>query len=281
MLTQEQQKFRLGGIGASDCATVLGLNPYMSPYELWLEKTEREKPRDLSDNELVFIGQLLEPFVGQIYEKRTEKLLVTGLDPIIHPKYEHIFCTLDAKIFGQEKGVEIKTSNPFSNDWGPAGTDEIPRNYMCQVQHQLACTGWEEMDLIVFRATSDIRIYTIKRNETIISEIEKRLDYFWINHVLANKAPPLITLRDVEYFFPRNNASYLEADEQMLHEISNIVDIRAHINKLEEQKSCLEVELLKKVGEADGVKYLEENLLSWKANKNGKRVLRINTRKSL
>lgn len=32
---------RQGGIGSSDAATAVGLNPYKSPLELWAEKTRR------------------------------------------------------------------------------------------------------------------------------------------------------------------------------------------------------------------------------------------------
>jgi predicted phage-related endonuclease len=32
---------RHGGIGSSDAATAVGLNPYKSPLELWAEKTGR------------------------------------------------------------------------------------------------------------------------------------------------------------------------------------------------------------------------------------------------
>ncbi|TGY23723.1 endonuclease, partial [Enterococcus hirae] len=39
MSHQEWFEDRKRGIGGSDVATVLGLNKYKSPYQLWLEKT--------------------------------------------------------------------------------------------------------------------------------------------------------------------------------------------------------------------------------------------------
>ena len=39
MSHQEWLEDRKRGIGGSDVATVLGLNKYKSPYQLWLEKT--------------------------------------------------------------------------------------------------------------------------------------------------------------------------------------------------------------------------------------------------
>ena len=39
-------KARKQGLGSSDAATALGLNPYQSPLALWLEKTQAESIND-------------------------------------------------------------------------------------------------------------------------------------------------------------------------------------------------------------------------------------------
>ena len=40
-------KMRTQGIGGSDAGTIVGLNPWKSKYELWLEKTGQVVPEDL------------------------------------------------------------------------------------------------------------------------------------------------------------------------------------------------------------------------------------------
>lgn len=40
--------FRTEGVGGSDMSTILGFNTYKTPYELWLEKTGRQEPEDIS-----------------------------------------------------------------------------------------------------------------------------------------------------------------------------------------------------------------------------------------
>ena len=42
------------GIGGSDAGVIMGLNPYKSPFQLWMEKTGQTHPEDLSDNEYVY-----------------------------------------------------------------------------------------------------------------------------------------------------------------------------------------------------------------------------------
>ena len=46
---QERKK----GIGGSDAAAILGLNPYMSNVDLWEIKTGRKEQEDISEKEIV------------------------------------------------------------------------------------------------------------------------------------------------------------------------------------------------------------------------------------
>lgn len=51
-------------IGGSDAATICGLNPWKTRYQLWQEKTGQAEPTDLSENERVYWGNVLEEVVA-------------------------------------------------------------------------------------------------------------------------------------------------------------------------------------------------------------------------
>ena len=71
-LTREQWlAIRKLGIGSSDAAVAVGLSPYKCPLSLWLEKTGRKEPEDISHKEAVLWGIELEPVLAQVYAKRT------------------------------------------------------------------------------------------------------------------------------------------------------------------------------------------------------------------
>lgn len=53
------RKFRALGVGGSDMSTILGLNQYSTPYELWLEKTGRQQPEDISGKWAIVKGNAL------------------------------------------------------------------------------------------------------------------------------------------------------------------------------------------------------------------------------
>lgn len=68
---------RRTGIGGSDAAAAVGLNPYMSALELWLDKTGRGDgmPRPAPDDTTspTYWGTLLEPIVAASYTKQTHE----------------------------------------------------------------------------------------------------------------------------------------------------------------------------------------------------------------
>jgi len=66
---------RRTGIGGSDAAAAVGLNPYMSARELWLDKTGRAegmpRPDPNDTTSPTYWGTLLEPIVAASYTKLT------------------------------------------------------------------------------------------------------------------------------------------------------------------------------------------------------------------
>ncbi|MAL34750.1 MAG: alkaline phosphatase, partial [Pseudomonas sp.] len=72
---EEWLEVRKRGIGSSDAAAAVGLNPYKSQLELWLEKTGRDtglpKTDPDDDESPMYWGNVLEPIVAWHYGKRT------------------------------------------------------------------------------------------------------------------------------------------------------------------------------------------------------------------
>jgi len=56
MNKEEWLEERKNGIGGSDAATILGLNPYKTNIDLWEEKTGRKEAIDISDKPYVKYG---------------------------------------------------------------------------------------------------------------------------------------------------------------------------------------------------------------------------------
>ena len=92
--------YRKKGIGGSDIASILGLNPYRSALALYSEKIDEEiQPEE--ENIAAELGLELEPFLARKFEKWIKKHenldVVLEREPYIlqHPQYEYMLVNLD------------------------------------------------------------------------------------------------------------------------------------------------------------------------------------------
>jgi len=275
MLTLSQLKDRKTGIGASECAAVLGIDPYTTPYELWLMKTGRME-RDLSNNEAVIMGNMLEPVIAKRYAQLTNQRVCRVNAAFRHKDLPFMLCHLDRKVIGLTKAVEIKTANPFSKQWGEAGSDEVPLQYVAQIQHQLAVTGWDSADLIVFRGTTDLRIYPFVRADNLINVIINKITHFWNYHILQDMPPAPTTREDVNSIYPLNNGNYIATNSDIISAIKILEETKKKIKALENDKKTYETHIINYIKDNDGIRQEDEIIATYKANKNGTRTLRIN-----
>lgn len=162
------------GIGASEAAIILGLSKYKTPTQLYFEKRGEMVPDDISDREWVHFGNVLEDTVASEYARRTGETVHRVNIRKTHRVHNWMQAQIDRRIVGKKKHLECKTTNVFyyaSDEWGPSGTDQVPYDYLCQGQHQLAVLDNEEMDLAVLVGGQRFAIYPIKRDEALIEMI--------------------------------------------------------------------------------------------------------------
>ena len=107
------------GIGGSDAAAAVGLNPYTSPLELWLDKTGRADgmPRPDPDDTTspTYWGTLLEPIVAASYTKQTGNRVRRVNAVLRHPTIPFMLANLDREIVGAREAqiLECKTAGEF------------------------------------------------------------------------------------------------------------------------------------------------------------------------
>ena len=280
MLTVEQKQIRQKGLGATDCAVVMGLSQYKTPYELWLEKTGRsEIPAILSDDRL-HLRHAHEETISREYMRRKDVKLRRVNQTIFHKRLPFMLCNLDRVIIGQRKIVECKSSSGFMRGyWGETGSDEAPIEYLLQVQHQMACAEYDDADIAALIDIDDYRIFPTPRNEKIIQKIEGACEKFWVENVLADIPPPPTTRGDLKLMYPVNNGKFIEANAEALYSLSYISGIKEEIKALDVQKEKAEKQLIEIIADNDGLTDSENKILvTFHANKSGNRTLLIKKR---
>ncbi|WP_018694331.1 YqaJ viral recombinase family nuclease [Algicola sagamiensis] len=222
------------GIGGSDVGAILGVNKYKTPYQVWLEKTGRAEPEDLSDNERVHFGNVLEDTVAQEYSRRTGCKVQRRNKPFIHAEMPWLRANLDRVVVGEKKVLECKTAGAFAMaDWGEAGTDEVPESYLLQVTHYMYVLGWNKADLAVLVGGNEFRIYCFDLDEELADFIQQKLQSFWFDHVIADVPPEAQNNTDLETFYKAEDGLSTVAPPEIIEKFKRLRMIKDQIKALE------------------------------------------------
>jgi putative phage-type endonuclease len=185
MITDQQRAFRKQYLGSSDAAAVLGLDPYRSAADIWLDKTGLDE--GFAGNEATDRGNLLEPAVLAWFAQETGKELLRPSTFVSDP----LCWNPDAMLSGTE-GVEAKTTTS-TEDWGEPGSDEVPDRVVVQCHHAFAVLPvlqvmWVPVLMPVF-GRFEFRTYRVERNDELARTVEQRGVEFMQKFVRTRERP--------------------------------------------------------------------------------------------
>lgn len=177
MSKQEWLLARKNGIGGSDASAILGLNPYKSMLEVYMDKTSPIITKEeLEQTESQYWGTVMEDIVAQEFAKRTGYKVRRNNFILQHPDHPFMIADLDRKIVGANAGLECKTANEYMKEEWEEG---VPEYYVAQVQHYMAVTGYEVFYVAVLLGGNKFKNYYIERDEEYIVELIKKEEEFW------------------------------------------------------------------------------------------------------
>ena len=137
---------RRSGLGASDAAAILGLNPYRSAMEVYAEKSGLYGvDDDSSPSEQARWGKILESHLLDDFRKVTGRPVVRDGRLLRSRRHPWQLCTLDARQRRPDvssRGLLEAKSTRF--EW-----DELPEDVYSQIQHQFSVTGFTWGNVIV------------------------------------------------------------------------------------------------------------------------------------
>ncbi len=126
MLTREQLLLRKTGIGGSDAAAIVGLGKYSTPLDVYFDKTT-PTVEDTRTTDVMERGNVLEPFVKSLFERKTGWRVQSGLYIQRNPDHPFMLANLDGVLPSERALVEFKTAaytSKTKEEWGEEGTDE-------------------------------------------------------------------------------------------------------------------------------------------------------------
>ena len=192
-------------IGGSDSSSIVGMNPYKTNVELWLEKTGQKTAKDISDKPYVIYGTKAERPLRELFELDFPNLKVfyeeNNLFTNDHYPFAH--ASLDGWLEDEEgkRGIlEIKTTNILQSMQREKWNGQVPDNYYVQILHNMMVY---EADFAVLKAqlksefkgelSFQTKHYFFERLEVmddIDYLIEKEKEFY--KHIQDKSQPPLM-----------------------------------------------------------------------------------------
>jgi len=254
---------RKKGIGGSDAGAVLGISPWKTPLQVYMDKVGAADP--IQDNDSMFWGRTLEPVIRQRYADVTNRKVVVPDTLITHPKFEFMIGNLDG-ITSDNRVLEIKTARS-AEGWGEPGSNEIPDSYMIQVQHYMLITAIPVADVAVLIGGSDFRIYEVPAEPELMELMIEKETGFW-SRVINRDPPEPITYQDMLLKYGRTSKeSRVQADVVAMAAVARLKEIKAIAKEEDELKTVI----MAAFGESDTLMDNNKVLATWKAGNGSKR----------
>ena len=295
---------RRKGIGGSDVAAILGLNPYRTAVDVYNDKLGLVQ-EDISNKPAVYWGIKLEQEVSSEFQLRT-KMKVQRVNHMFHdPEEPWMLANIDRAIINPEiqKNVrviedpekikaangrlmttdiafEAKTCSSYKRDeWGDSQESEIlsgkilteheiPLYYETQIQWYCGILHLRGMYLSVLLGGQDYRMYWIPARPDVFEVIKEKCKAFWYENVLKEIPPEPVSLEDVAKLYGKSEPTSIEADELLAVDYGELVRLDSEMKLLKKQSDELK--------ERIGIAMKENEVLTL----GGKKVLTYKTQVS-
>ena len=236
MITDTQREERKSYIGGSDIGAILGLSKYDTKVSVYQAKVEGVT-KDLSDNEAVHFGNVLEDVIAAEFARRLNVRVARVNDTVKHRKHGWAAANIDRRIMGlidgQRAGLECKNAGHFmAEEFGEIGSDEVPDYYLAQCCWYMEVLGYDVWYLAVLIGGNEFRWYKIKRDQQLIDHMLLVAEKFWNENVLAKVAPAPVNQGDVERRWPRSNGNVIVATEEIATSVAKLRELKAKIKEL-------------------------------------------------
>ena len=267
---------RKQGIGSSDAAAAVGLNPYQSQLELWMIKTGRDTnlpkidPKDQSSP--MYWGSLLESIVAAHYTMRSGNKVRRINAVLQHPTEPWMLANLDREVLGTND-VQILECKTAGMNGARLWKDGVPEYVQLQVHHQLAVTGKQAADVAVLICGQDLQIHRIERDEGMIARLVGLERQFW-NCVETDTPPPAdgsdsadVALRCL---YPQDSGQTIDLsqDLEMSAVFSDLLAVRQLLTTNAALESQLKQCIQQRLGDATKAVF-ETGDVTWKRSKDG------------
>lgn len=234
-------------LGSSDIAAVLGVSPWKTRLDVYLEKIGEGTPPDADKAKIFKRGKRMEPLVIEMLAEEYGWNIDTRNARYADLEHPWMGCEVDAEadIDGERVNIEIKTVHPFAAaKFGEMDTDEVPVEYAAQAMYSLMITGRRLCKFGVLVGSDNLSVYEVARDEETIAGMRASAVAFWNDHVLARVAPDPVNLPDIYKLMRRDKGgSQIEANDQAAYMVEEYTRLSALSKDAEDKADELKFQI--------------------------------------
>lgn len=265
---------RRSGIGSSEVATIVGLNPYETPYQLWRRKTGLDAAK--TENAAMRNGHHLEDAVSRMWHDATGRDVIkrSAIDWIIRDNRRPYLQVSPDRTYwlGCSRSPEAKGILEIKTTAMKVERDELPKYWFCQLQYQLGVAGYSEGSLAWLSAGQgfDFGYQDMRFVPDFYGWLVDEVSRFWTDCIVGDKEPDATDVRDIMLKYPvHTEGKTTEANDEVFAAYQELRTVRAELAAIEERKDALESALKMAFADAESLAYGGDTIATWKAPKKG------------
>ncbi len=223
-------------VTGTDAAKLLGLSPFGSIFDVWLDKTGQAP--EFAQSAAMRAGTAFESAILKMYAEDTDAKLehVDGYNLVTCDKYPRLGASLDGWNHSLGCPVDAKNIRMKDEKWGDAWTSDFPDYYKTQLQVQMMVTGAKFAHLAVMFSGQDFNIYTMEYDDELAQKIVEASEAFW-PYVENSEMPEASGSESTsnyikEHFAEGTPDKEKEPDEELAK------NVEAYVKASEEEKSA-------------------------------------------
>lgn len=267
---EEWLQYRQEGIGSSEVATILGLNPFETPYELWRRKKGLDAPKE--ENFAMKAGHYLEDAVSMFWHDETGRdiikrsaidwLILNTDKPYMRVSPDRTYWLSDSRKNSDKGILECKTTQMTVDE------DDLPKHWFCQVQYQLGVAEMQQGSLAWLCSGRQFGYKDIALVPEFFAWLEEEVTKFWVDNIQGNIEPDATSVADVLLKYNRHtDGKVIEVADDIYTAVNDLKALKEEIAKLDEQKEALESKIKLGFGDAEAISYGGQTIATWKAPK--------------
>jgi len=293
-------------LGGSDAASIVGVSKWRSAVDVWLEKTGRQPPREVTSK----AAEWGKRFEAPILDRAMEELLPDGAKAIralpdehpeqtldrlvaaadegvvavvrnlrmLHPKHRYLAAEADAVIqwpTGERWIVDAKRTGMI-DDWRDGDAWKAPIYYLPQFVLQMEVYNAHRHYAAVLGSGWGQEFFTAetRREPALATALLASLKDFWQDNVLAGKEPPVETYDEAAAVWPKHNPDdFIDPTEEDLERIRSYIEAKAAVKEAEAVRDQLKKEIAEALGTRQGFATIDpvskkpRVYLDWKTQK--------------